>query len=49
MINSQAHCFPFLVDSRENDAYSNVYRIAVVKHERATADQIQKIKPKVGP
>jgi len=49
MTSSQSHCFPSPVDSRENDAYNSVYRIAVVKHERATVDQIQMIKLKVGP
>jgi len=49
MISSKSHRFPFLVDSRENDAYSDVYRIAVVKHDRTTIGQIQVIKLKVGP
>jgi len=41
MISSQPHCFRFLVDSRENGAYSSAYRIAVVKHERATVDRYE--------
>ena len=49
MISSQSHCFPSLVNSRENDVYGGVYRIAAVKHDRTTVDQIQVIKPKVGP
>jgi len=49
MINFPSHRSLFLVDPRGNDAYGGAYWKAVVKHGRATVNQVQKIKPELGP
>ena len=49
MISSPSHHSPSVVNPRGNDAHGGAYRKAVVKHERATVNQIQMIKAWVEP
>jgi len=39
-ISSPSYYSPFVVDPCGNDAYGGTYRKAVVKHERATVNQM---------